>query len=98
MTLSKEVIPEASQVRDESYRLYRSGEKSVGDFISAQLEFNQVVKQFLDTAIRHRRSMLGINTAVGRRSLAVIAKNRLAHDLIKGSPPARPISLDTGVS
>ena len=67
--LSKEVIPEASQVRDESYKLYRSGEKSVGDFISAQLEFNQVVKQFLDTAIRHRRSMLGINTAVGRRVL-----------------------------
>jgi cobalt-zinc-cadmium efflux system outer membrane protein len=67
--LSKEVIPEASQVRDEAYKLYRSGERSVGDFISAQLEFNQVVKQFLDTAIRHRRSMLGINTAVGRRVL-----------------------------
>ena len=50
-------------------RLYQSGEKSIGDFINAQLEFNQVAKQYLDTAIRHRRSMLGINTAVGRRLL-----------------------------
>ena len=67
--LRKDVIPAARQVRDEAFKLYRSGEKSVVDFINAQLEFNQVAKQYLDTAIRHRRSMLAINTAVGRRIL-----------------------------
>ena len=67
--LSKEVIPEATQVRDEAFRLRQLGEKASVILSAAQLEFNQVVKQFLDTAIRHRRSMLGINTAVGRRVL-----------------------------
>ena len=67
--LQNDVIPSARQMREEARRLYQSGEKSIGDFISAQLEFNQVAKQYLDTAIRHRRSMLGINTAVGRRLL-----------------------------
>ena len=56
--LRNEVIPAARQVRDEAYRLYLSGETSVVDYINAQLDFNQVAKQYLDTAIRHRRSML----------------------------------------
>ncbi|WP_250847217.1 TolC family protein [Aquisphaera insulae] len=65
--LRDEVIPEARQIRDELYRLYTSGEKSAGNFIAAQLEFNQVAKQYLDTAIRHRRSMLNLNTVTGSR-------------------------------
>ncbi|QEH34609.1 Cobalt-zinc-cadmium resistance protein CzcC precursor [Aquisphaera giovannonii] len=65
--LRAEVIPEATQIRDEMFRLYTSGEKSAGDFIGAQLEFNQVAKQYLDTAIRHRRSMLNLNTVTGSR-------------------------------
>jgi cobalt-zinc-cadmium efflux system outer membrane protein len=67
--LRNEVIPAAQQVRNEALNLFTSGEKSVIDFVNAQLEFNQVAKQYLDTAIRHRRSMLGINTAVGQRIL-----------------------------
>jgi outer membrane protein, heavy metal efflux system len=65
--LRSDVIPDARQIRDESYRLYVSGERSARDFIGAQLEFNQVAKQYLDTAIRHRRSMLTLNTVTGRR-------------------------------
>ena len=65
--LKNEVIPEARQVRDEAYRLYLSGETSIVNYINAQLDFNQVAKQFLDTAIRHRRSMLNLNTVTGRR-------------------------------
>ena len=67
--LRTEVIPAATQVRDEARTLYVRGEKSAVDLINAQLEFNQVAKQYLDTAIRHRRSMLALNTAVGRRIL-----------------------------
>lgn len=65
--LRKVVIPDARAVRDEAYQLYVSGLKSAPDFITAQLEFNQVAKQYLDTAIRHRRSMLALNTVTGRR-------------------------------
>ena len=55
----------ATKLTDSIYRERRAS----ANYINAQLDFNQVVKQFLDTAIRHRRSMLGINTAVGRRIL-----------------------------
>ncbi len=65
--LESVVIPQARATRDEMSRLYLAGAKSIVDYLNAQLEYNQVVKQFLDTAIRHRRSMLGLNTVVGRR-------------------------------
>jgi outer membrane protein, heavy metal efflux system len=54
-------------VRDEVYRLKEAGAKSVLDYLNAQLDYNQTVKQYLDTAVRHRRSMLSLNTVVGRR-------------------------------
>ncbi len=65
--LRDEVNPKALQVRDEVFRLYNEGAKSILDYLDAQLAYNQVVKQYLDTAVRHRRSMLSLNTVVGRR-------------------------------
>ncbi|APW58983.1 TolC family protein [Paludisphaera borealis] len=65
--LKSEVIPAARQVQQEAYRLYLSGETSIVNYINAQLDFNQVAKQYLDTAIRHRRSMLDLNTVTGKR-------------------------------
>lgn len=62
-----EILPTARQIRDDAYRLYTAGSTGITDYINAQLDFNLVVKQYLDTAIRHRRSMLALNTAVGRR-------------------------------
>ncbi len=67
--IRREILPAAKQLRDEARRLLDAGETNVSTFINAQLEFNQVVKQYLDTAIRHRRSMLALNTAVGVRIL-----------------------------
>ncbi len=65
--LEERVIPEAREARDDAYRLYLAGERSLSEYIQAQLDFNQVVKQYLDTAVRHRQSMLSLNTVVGRR-------------------------------
>ncbi len=65
--LETEVRPEAAQVRDEVFKLYLAGARSILDYFDAQLDYNQVVKQYLDTAVRHRRSMLSLNTVVGRR-------------------------------
>ena len=65
--LSKDVIPDAKQVRDEASRLLGAGEKSLVEYIFAQQEFNQIAKQFLDTAIRHRRSMVNLNTVTGKK-------------------------------
>ncbi len=65
--LRNEVNPAALQVRDEAQRLLDAGRKSLIDFIIAQQNFNQIVKQYLDTAIRHRRSMVNLNTVTGKR-------------------------------
>ncbi len=65
--LRDHVLPDAEQVRNEAIALFQKGEKSMPDLIDAQLAYNQVVKQYLDTAVRHRRSMLSLNTVVGRR-------------------------------
>jgi outer membrane protein, heavy metal efflux system len=65
--LRDEVIPEATQLRNEISRLRVAGSKSMLDFLNAELDYNQIVKQYLDTAVRHRRSMLSLNTVVGRR-------------------------------
>ncbi len=43
------------------------GRHSLPDYLDAQLDYNVIVKQYLDTAVRHRRSMLSLNTVVGRR-------------------------------
>ena len=65
--LSTDVVPPAKQVRDNVFKRYNAGEVSVLDYLDAQQDFNQVVKQYLDTAVRHRRSMLSLNTVVGQR-------------------------------
>ena len=65
--LGRDVIPAARQMRDEAYRLLNAGEKGVPDYILAQQEFNQIAKQYLDTAIRHRRSMVNLNTVTGKK-------------------------------
>ena len=56
--LRDDVIPDAKQVRDAAYRLWQGGETSLLNFLQAQLDYNDVVKQYLDTAVRHRQSML----------------------------------------
>ncbi|WP_233578157.1 hypothetical protein [Tautonia sociabilis] len=38
-------------------------------FLNAQRDYNHVGRPNRDTLIRHRRSMLRLNTAVGRRIL-----------------------------
>jgi cobalt-zinc-cadmium efflux system outer membrane protein len=67
--LRDQVIPDALQVRDAAFRLWTGGETSLLNYLQAQLDYNDVVKQYLDTAIRHRQSMLSLNTTVGRRIL-----------------------------
>ena len=62
-----QVIPDAREILAETERLRSGGQVSVSDYIAAQLDFNDKVKQYLDTAIRYRRSMLSLNTAVGQR-------------------------------
>jgi outer membrane protein, heavy metal efflux system len=65
--LHDRVIPVAKEMRDETNKLYRAGSVSSIELINAQLDYSDKVKQYLDTAIRYRRSMLSLNTAVGKK-------------------------------
>ncbi|MGC8638276.1 MAG: TolC family protein, partial [Isosphaeraceae bacterium] len=65
--LRNEVNPAALQVRGEAAERLKAGRISLIEFTLAQQNFNQIVKQYLDTAIRHRRSMVNLNTVTGKR-------------------------------
>ncbi len=65
----REIIPASKRMREAAFKLYDRGETSVLDYLEAQLSFNDVVKQYRDSLVRHRRAMLDLNTAVGERVL-----------------------------
>ena len=57
-------------MRDDTYKLYTGWRGQPRDLPQRpDRDYNDTVKQYLDTAVRHRRSMLALNTAVGLRVL-----------------------------
>jgi cobalt-zinc-cadmium efflux system outer membrane protein len=67
--IERDLLPAARQLRDDTLRLFASGELTAVDASAAQRDYNQAVRQYRDALIRHRRSMLALNTAVGQRVL-----------------------------
>ncbi|MGE5755995.1 MAG: TolC family protein [Planctomycetaceae bacterium] len=68
-TIRNELLPDALQVRNDTLRLYLGGEENIVTYLNAVRDYNDTVKQYLDTMTRHRRSMLDLNTSVGQRIL-----------------------------
>lgn len=67
--IRSELEPTARSVRDDTLRLFTGGEVNLVTFLNAQREYQDIVKQYLDTLVRHRRATLSLNTAVGQRIL-----------------------------
>jgi cobalt-zinc-cadmium efflux system outer membrane protein len=67
--IKADLLPRAEAVLRDSYRLYQGGEVNLISFLDARREYNETAQQYLDTVVRHRRSMLDLNTAVGQRIL-----------------------------
>ncbi len=67
--LGRSVIPASKQALEDTRKLFTSGEKDVTLVLDVQREYNDVVRLYRDTAVRHRRSMAALNTAVGTRIL-----------------------------
>jgi len=67
--LQNGILPRARRLRDQKYTLYTQGQENIVTYLNAQRDYNEVVRQYRDTLIRHRRSMLRLNTAVGQRVL-----------------------------
>ena len=67
--LERGILPRARRLRDLKYSLYTQGQENIVTYLNAQRDYNDVVRQYRDALIRHRRSMLRLNTAVGQRVL-----------------------------
>lgn len=64
-----DLLPSSVQQRDVAMRLFVAGEETALDAYNARRDHNEVVRQYRDTLIRHRRNMLALNTVLGRRVL-----------------------------
>jgi outer membrane protein, heavy metal efflux system len=65
----REIIPGAREVRDSARRRLVGGEIGLPEYLDAQQDFNDMVRQYRDAMVRHRRAILDLNTAVGERVL-----------------------------
>jgi cobalt-zinc-cadmium efflux system outer membrane protein len=63
------IEPPLRRSRDDRFRLFTEGEATVFDYMTAQRKYNDMAKAYLDSAARHRRSMLTLDTVVGQRIL-----------------------------
>jgi outer membrane protein, heavy metal efflux system len=61
------VVPGLKRAKDDLFELYREGEDPKIVFLNAQRKYNDAAKNYLDSAARHRRSALDLNTVVGQR-------------------------------
>ncbi|MEW4570405.1 TolC family protein [Tautonia sp. JC769] len=64
-----EQLPAARQILESTDRLFSSGEIDAVAYLNVRREYNDVVRRWRDLLVRHRRSMLALNTAVGQRVL-----------------------------
>jgi cobalt-zinc-cadmium efflux system outer membrane protein len=64
-----QVLPTSRSSLNDRLRLFQGGETNVVSFIQAQRTYNDNVKAYHDTVVRHRRGMLGLNTVLGQRIL-----------------------------
>ncbi len=62
-----QVLPGLEQAYRDRLRLFQEGEITKIVFLDTQRKYNEMAKAYLDAAVRHRRSMLSLNTVVGQR-------------------------------
>ena len=52
---------------EDSLNVFRTGELDAFAYFNLQRDYNLAVRRYRDALVRHRRSMLALNTAVGQR-------------------------------
>jgi cobalt-zinc-cadmium efflux system outer membrane protein len=66
-SIRDDVVPGLKRAKDDRLELYREGEDPKIAFLNAQRKYNDAVQNYLESAARHRRSALDLNTVVGQR-------------------------------
>jgi cobalt-zinc-cadmium efflux system outer membrane protein len=67
--IERRILPAVIRQRDAMRRGLRGGRIGIADYLSAQRDFNAVARYYREAVVRHRRSILRLNTAVGCRIL-----------------------------
>lgn len=67
--IERSLLPKARAEHGRVNALYLAGKADELAFLTAEHDFDQVVRQYRDSLVRHRRAMLRLNTAVGVRVL-----------------------------
>ncbi len=67
--IERSLLPRAKQEHDRVQNLYLGGQAPELAFLTAERDYDQIVRQYRDALVQHRRSMLKLNTAVGQRVL-----------------------------
>jgi cobalt-zinc-cadmium efflux system outer membrane protein len=67
--IERSLLPKAIREHARVSRLYLAGQAPEAAYLVAERENDQVVRQYRDALVRHRRAMLKLNTAVGVRVL-----------------------------
>jgi len=67
--LRTQVLTASDRAVKARYRLFDEGEVAKVNYLDTQRKYNENAKSYLDSLVRHRRSMLTLNTVVGQRIL-----------------------------
>jgi cobalt-zinc-cadmium efflux system outer membrane protein len=65
----QEILPDLRALRDEKSRLFARSGEGLDAFLTVEKDYQDAVRQYLETLVRHRRGMLRLNTVVGQRIL-----------------------------
>ena len=67
--VEQNLLPSARRVLDTTSVQFNEGDVDALAYLNAQRSYNDIVRQYRDTVVRHRRSMLRLNSVVGQRLL-----------------------------
>jgi cobalt-zinc-cadmium efflux system outer membrane protein len=63
------IMPGLEKAYKDRLQLFQEGEVTKFVFLDSQRKYNEMARTYLDALVRHRRSMLTLNTVVGQRIL-----------------------------
>lgn len=65
----REMLGGARLLRDEQARPFANGQATLDSVLEAQKEYEEIVREYLEALVYHRRTMLRLNSAVGQHIL-----------------------------
>ena len=69
LQIEEQLLPEIEKARGKNVEKLRSGTLDAAGYLNVQRDLDDLGRQYRELLLRHRRSMLDLNTAVGVRVL-----------------------------